>query len=200
MYDAGLKWFSLMLGCLNQSKGLPFALLEDLHVHIAVSLSEWILELEYWSTEWILNEYCWVLVEYWWIFAGAGVALFSLFALLFHMDALLCHLCDFANVSFVHFVSLACTSVHFCVTCVRFSALQILLAVKFESTSALCTFCQRSAQTRFKLMSNWFELIWNFKTPRRHHRDTAGWLSGAFGLKTRFQKSCPRFARKRSEE
>ena len=151
-----------------------------------------------WSTG-VLNEYWMNTVEYYLntgvFFLELELHFFAFYAPCFHFFALFCTLCEFANVNFLHFcvtlVHFCVTSVHFCVTSVHFKSYW-WLNLRAHQLCALFW--------RFRLMSNWFELIWNFKTPRRHHRDTAGWLSGAFGLKTRFQKSCPRFARKRSEE
>ena len=73
------------------------------------------------------------------------------FLVFLHFFALLCHLCEFANVSFLHFCVTCihvCTSVHFCVTSLHFSALQILLVMKPEDTSALILFVSKNAQTR----------------------------------------------------
>ena len=157
----------------------------------------------------------WILLNTSWILVGPFFcpelelhvfALFSLLCTFLHFFSLLCTLCDFANVSFAHVFSLFFTSVHFCVTCVHFSALQILLVIKFEGTSALCTFSVKKVHKRFKLISNWFELISNwFSTKKRlgapswHQDSPAGWPSCASGLKIpAFKNFSPRSARKRN--
>ena len=56
----------------------------------------------------------------------------------FHFDALWCPLCEYSNVSFLHCF----------VTCMHFSALQILLVIKFEGASAFILFVSKKCAKR----------------------------------------------------
>ena len=80
---------------------------------------------------------------------------------------------------FCTFVSHVCTSVHFCVTSLRFSALQILLVMKSEDTSAFILFVSKSAQIRktdVKLIWADLDLKSTWVPPSWHQDSPAAWL------------------------
>ena len=52
--------------------------------------------------------------------------------------------------AFCTFVSLVCTSLNFCVTCLHFSALQTLLVTKSDGTSAFILFVSTKCTNKIK--------------------------------------------------